>query len=62
MVCRSAVFGVENLSTSDRGLECLSVTGGRYACSDNFRRSLDQALMYNLMALGYLKLKDPQSV
>ena len=62
MTCRSAVFGVENLSMSDKGLECLSVTGGRYACSDNFRRSLDRALMYDIMSLGYLKLKDFQSV
>ena len=47
---RSAVFGAENLLTSNKGLECLSVTGGRYACSNNFRRCLDRVLMYDMRA------------
>lgn len=59
---RSAAFEVKKLSTPDKGLQRLSVAGKRYVGSNNFRRKLDQALMYNLMALGYLKLKDPQSV
>ena len=50
VVCRSAVFGAENLLTSNKGLECLSVTGGRYACSNNFRRCLDRVLMYDMRA------------
>ncbi len=58
---RSAAFEIKKLSASNKALQRLNIAGERYVCSNNFRQILDQALMYNLMALGYLKLGDPRS-